>query len=93
MSVLGKIWNGFKVRDYCFWLNADRAVRGAVQGGVDANGQPLVDETISGASQGTAFGRLLDRVLPGGPHGKHTENAAYDDKAQQAALDKAESGQ
>lgn len=53
-----------------------------------------VDETISGeAGTRPALKPLrvvLDATLPGGAHGKHSENAAFDDAAQQGALDKAE---
>lgn len=93
MSWLSKIWAGLKTRLLNVAINEDRAVASSF-------GAP-VDWTISGetgkhAAAGDPVARVgdkvLDATLPGGAHGKHSENAAYDDAAQQQALDRAESG-
>ncbi len=86
-SILSRIWRSTRSRNHGVWLNLDRAVDNAV---LDDG----TDHTISGdCATHPALKPLkaaLDATLPGGAHGKHCENAAYDDAAQQDALKKAE---
>ena len=89
MGVLKSIWHGFTTRVYGFWLNQDRAVDSLV---IDDG----TDHTISGDSATHSalkpLKTVLDATLPSGPHGKHCENAAYVDAAQESALKKADPG-
>lgn len=87
MTWFRNIWHGITGRALDVAINEDRAVASALW-------HDGVNETISGEA-GTRpvlepLKVVLDATLPGGPHGKHSENAAYDDAAQQAALNKAE---
>lgn len=87
MNWLKKTWSRFTSTLLGVAIEEDRAVQEVVW-------DDGVDKTISGeAGSRPALNPLrivLDATLPGGAHGKHSENAAYDDAAQQAALDKAE---
>lgn len=83
MNWITKFWNTqLAPRLLGVAVNEDRAVASAIWA--------KTDWTISGeAGKRPALKPLadvLDATLPGGPHGKHSENAAYDDAAQQAAL-------
>lgn len=90
MNLFTKIWRATETRAYGFALNIDRAVDNLV---IDDG----VDHTISGDAETHAALKplevVLDATLPGGPHGDHCANASYDDAAQTAALNEAESGE
>ena len=87
MNFLQKLGHAIVSRIYEFFLNQDRAAQGLI---LDQG----VDKTISGEAAVIPglkpLDIVLDATLPGGSHGKHSENAAYDDEAQQKALNEAE---